>query len=369
LELKNQKENRKERTGEEQTLGVLLGMLDLPHRDGGLGCLTEDLLAGYASGSLLEAERVLVEEHLAGCAHCLNAVALATGAPMSGSGIAREEPIRAWRGHGLRSAAALLVAAAAILMFFLLYPTLDEASLLDEIYVRLSAARSADSLEQSRVAALPLAGRLESTLSTVLFDGLEDLSSRFREASASFRSIDGSEEGLLPLAPLVACREKRPVFLFRRCSETRPVKVEVFRRTAIVWMATTSSNSVAYPEDIPSLRPNVLYKYSLNIHDPDGALLSSTGPFFFTVLDEESVDRLHDSLRRLDETGVRRPARDLFRAVILSRAGVYSEAFPLLESLVGRGEGGAAALMLLASIQAAMGDGDSLQETLGRLDN
>jgi anti-sigma factor RsiW len=65
----------------------------------------EELLAGYVDGTLSQSERMIVDEHLAGCALCRGEVALATSA-RAGLGALAEQPAPAEIAAAVRDAIA-----------------------------------------------------------------------------------------------------------------------------------------------------------------------------------------------------------------------------------------------------------------------
>jgi len=239
--------------------------------------------------------------------------------------------------------------------------------ILGDIYKRLESASTPARTDDASRALEPLIAKLEPSLSSDILAGLGSLPGKMREASSVLRSPDAEEKAVIPLAPLTACRSVNPEFRWTTAADTPFVEVKLFRRDEMLFAFLSESDCFPYPGNKPSLARGATYHYFLDTPDSPGKPARRAGPFFFHVLAEESAASLEDSLESLHRAGIEGPARQFFSALILSAAGLDGESLPLVESLVKDNEGGAAALMLLGSIQAAAGDEAGLDATLKRL--
>lgn len=73
--MRDQENNREPGDTEEEAFRSFLKGLDPSPGGASTPCPSANMLAGYAAGDLLEAERVRMERHLAKCRACLKAVA------------------------------------------------------------------------------------------------------------------------------------------------------------------------------------------------------------------------------------------------------------------------------------------------------
>lgn len=354
---------------EDRLLERLIKIQELPALEEGSSHPSEDLLAGYAAGMLLQAERDALEDHLAACPACLETIARAGEesdaiAAAGRAGVSKEIPRRASR------VAAVLVTLAAACLVLILHPVFKESFLLDRIFQRLSAASSPRAVERA-YAGIPNS----DPFSNRFLHDFAGISGRYQSAVSAKRSESMGARNIIPLAPLKTCRETRPEFTFKRSGESGPVQVELFFRDRQLWTFQATSNRLTYPEQAEALKRGATYHYYLrdasHLRDPseDTAQTAVSGPFFFTVISAEALAKLEADLAYIEKARIKEPAQSFFTGILLGNAGVYGEARPFLESLTADSRGGAAVLMLLACIQRASGDEAGFNQTMTTLRN